>query len=164
MRMHEQIAAAELFNGLSVSRIQRLAAIGRTLTLRTGEYLFLLGDGAQYVSVVTSGQVDLCCPISVGGVVKDITVESMGPGKTVGWSALVKPFRFTLSARAGQPSEVLAFARPELLQVFEADPEIERVVLGGISALMANRLTMFQALWMRELMRTFSPGGQGTTE
>jgi len=161
--MHDQIRAAELFKGLSASRIQRLAAIGRTLTLRTGEYLFLLGDSAQYVSVVTSGQVDLCCPISFGGVVKDITVESVGPGKTVGWSALVKPFRFTLSARAAHASEVIAFARPELLQVFETDPEIERVVLGGVSELMANRLTMFQALWMRELLRTFSPGGQSAT-
>jgi CRP-like cAMP-binding protein len=161
--MHDQIRTAELFKGLSAGRVQRLAVIGRVLTLRTGEYLFLLGDAAQYVSVVTSGQIDLCFPISLGGVIKDITVESAGPGKTVGWSALVKPFRFTLSARAGQPSEVMAFARPELLQVFAADPEIERVVLGGISELMANRLTMFQALWARELLRTFSPGGPGAT-
>lgn len=161
--MHDQIRAAELFTGLNAGRVQRLVTIGRVLTLRTGEYLFLLGDAAQYVSVVTSGQVDLCCPISFSGVVKDITVESVGPGKTVGWSALVKPFCFTLSARAAQPSEVIAFARPELLQVFAGDPEIERVVLGRVSELMANRLTMFQALWMRELLRTFSPGGQGST-
>jgi CRP/FNR family cyclic AMP-dependent transcriptional regulator len=162
--MHDQISTTELFKGLSISRLQRLAAIGRTLTLRTGEYLFLLGDSAQYVSVVTSGQVDLCFPISFGGVVKDITVEAVGPGKTVGWSALVRPYRFTLSARAAQASEVLAFARPELLKVFATDPEIERVVLSGIAELMANRLTMFQALWVRELLRTFSPGGPIATE
>lgn len=156
--MYDQIKAAELFSGLSLSRIRRLAAIGRALTLRTGEYLFLLGDSAQYVSVVTGGQVDLCCPISFGGVVKDITVESMGPGKTVGWSALVKPFRFTLSARAAQPSEVIAIARPELLHAFEADPEIERVVIARVSELVANRLTMFQALWVRELQRAISAG------
>ena len=163
MLIHDQIRTAELFDGLSADGIQRLAAIGRALTLRSGEYLFLLGDTAQYVSVVTSGLVDLCCPISFGGVVKDITVESVGPGKTVGWSALVKPFRFTLSARAARASEVIAFARPELLQVFADHPQIERVVVTGVSELMANRLTMFQALWMRELLRAFSPGGQGAT-
>jgi len=151
--MQDQIRASELFNGLNAGRVQRLAAIGRMLTLRTGEYLFMLGDSAQFVSVVTSGLVDLCFPISFSGVVKDITVESAGPGKTVGWSALVTPFRFTLSARAARPSEVIAFARPELLQVFAADPEIERVVLRGISELMGNRLTTFQALWARELQR-----------
>ena len=156
--MYEQIRAAELFQQLNTSRIQRLAAIGRTLQLRTGEYLFLLGDSAQYVSVVTSGLVDLCCPISFGDVVKDITVESVGPGKTVGWSALVKPFLFTLSARAARPSEVIAFARPELLRVFASDPETERVVLTAVSELMANRLTMFQALWVRELQRAICAG------
>ena len=54
--MHDQIRTAELFKGLSAGRVQRLASIGRVLALRTGEYLFLLGDAAQYVSVVTSGQ------------------------------------------------------------------------------------------------------------
>jgi CRP-like cAMP-binding protein len=161
--MFDQIRAAELFKPLSASRIQRLAAIGRVLTLRAGEYLFLLGDDAQYLSLVTSGQVDLCCPISFGDAVKDITVESLGPGQTAGWSALVKPFRFTLSARAALPSDVIAFARLELQQVFAADPEIERVVLGRVSELMANRLTMFQALWVRELQRSLGPGEQSTT-
>ena len=161
--MQNEIRAAELFTGLNAGSVQRLAAIGRMLTLRAGEYVFMLGDSAEYVSVVTSGLVDLCFPITFGGVVKDITVESVGPGKTVGWSALVKPFRFTLSARAARPSEVMTFARPELLQVFAADPEIERVVLGRISELVGNRLTMFQALWARELLRTFSLGEQGST-
>ena len=158
--MHDQIKAAELFSGLNADRVQRLAAIGKAVSLRRGEYLFALGDDAQFVSVVTGGLVDLCCPISVAGAVRDIAVDSVGPGKTVGWSALVKPFCFTLSARAAQASEVITFAQPELLRVFAGDPEIERVVLGRVCELMADRLTMFQALWMRELLRAFAPGGQ----
>lgn len=76
---------------------------------------------------------------------------------------MVKPYCFTLSARAAQPSEVIAFARPELLRVFADDAEIERVVLGKVCELMANRLTMFQALWMRELLRAFAPGAHAAT-
>lgn len=151
--MHDEIRAAELFNGLNADGVQRLAAIGRTQTLRTGECLFMLGDNAQSVSIVTSGLLDLCLPVSCGGVTKDITVESAGPGKTVGWSALVTPYCFTLSAKAARPSEVIAFARPELLQVFAADPEVERVVLRRVAELIGNRLTTFQALWARELQR-----------
>jgi len=158
--MQDQIKHAELFAGMNVERIQRLATIGRVVTLRSGEYLFSLGENAQFVSVVTSGLVDLCCPISLGTVVKDITVESMGPGKTVGWSALVSPYRFTLSARAAQPSEVVTFAQHDLRRVFAEDAELERVLLYKVGELMAHRLTMFQALWMRELMRAFVPGAQ----
>ncbi|MEI6667697.1 MAG: cyclic nucleotide-binding domain-containing protein [Acidobacteriota bacterium] len=160
MPVHDQIMAAELFAGLGAEHLRRLAGIGKTMTLRSGEYLFLLGDSAQYVSVVSSGLVELCCPISVGGEVKDIAVEAAGPGKTVGWSALVRPFRFTLSARASRATEVVAFSRPELLQLFAGNPDLERVLLDRVTELIANRLTMFQALWMRELLRVFDPAGQ----
>jgi CRP-like cAMP-binding protein len=160
--MQDRLQAAELFAGLDAVRLARLNAIARGLTLRNGDYLFLLGDTAQYISVVVSGLVDLCLPISIDDVVKDITVEAVGPGKTIGWSALVKPFRFTLSARAAAPTEILAFERLALEQVFSTDPTIERVIRNGISELMASRLTMFQALWARELQRTLSPGGQDT--
>lgn len=159
--MPDHIQTAELFGGLDAARLARLNAIARRLTLQGGNYLFLLGDSAQYISVVVSGLVDLCLPISVGGVIKDITVEAVGPGKTIGWSALVRPFRFTLSARAAAPTEILAFERQDLEQLFSTDQTIERVVRNGISELMASRLTMFQALWARELQRALSPGGYG---
>ncbi len=158
--MLESLRAAELFDGLDAAKLMRLDAIARKRSLGSGDYLFLLGDSAQYISLVVRGLVDLCLPINVGGVVKDITVEAVGPGKTVGWSALVRPFRFTLSARAAAPAEILAFGRLDLEKLFAADPVIERVVRTGISELMVSRLTMFQALWARELQRTLDPGSQ----
>jgi CRP-like cAMP-binding protein len=159
-RMQECLRAAELFGGLDAAKLGRLGAIGRKRTLESGDYLFLLGDSAQYVSLVVRGLVDLCLPITIGGVLKDITVEAVGPGKTIGWSALVQPFRFTLSARAAAPTEILAFGRLDLEQVFATDPAIERVIRMGISELMVRRLTMFQALWARELQRALDPGRQ----
>ena len=44
------------------------------------------------------------------------------------------------------------------IQAFMADPVIERVIRTGISELMVTRLTMFQALWARELQRALDPG------
>lgn len=159
--MYERLMQVDLFQGLNAADVLRLSSIGRVRALRSGEYLFLLGDSADYVSVVLHGQVDLCFPISAGGIVKDIAVEAVGPGRTVGWSALVKPFRFTLSARAAEPSEVMAFTRHDLLDLFDKSPAIARALLAGISELMANRLAMFQALWARELQRTLETASTG---
>jgi CRP/FNR family cyclic AMP-dependent transcriptional regulator len=159
--MDDRIRTAELLKGLNPGRLQRLATIASSRALRAGEYLFLLGDSAHYIYVVAAGQIDLCFPLSVGGVVKDITVESAGPNKTVGWSALVRPYRFTLSARAAESSEVIALARHDLLQVFDDAQDVGRVVFDGIAELMANRLSMFQALWARELQRTLASEVQG---
>ena len=156
--MYELLHDTELFKGLGAGELRRLSTVGRVRALGGGEYLFLLGDTAHYISIVVKGQVDLCFPISIGGVVRDISVETVGAGMTVGWSALVKPYRFTLSARAAEPTQVLAFARHDLQKMADSEPEIGRLLFARISELMAGRLSMFQALWARELQRTLENG------
>ena len=151
--MYELLRQADLVEGMSPEQVRRLSLLGRARTLPGGDYLFLLGDSAQHVCIVASGQVDLCFPIRIGGVMTDITVESVGSGRTVGWSALVKPYRFTLSARATEPTNLVAFSRQDLLHLFDNDPGIGCVLLSRVSELVGNRLSSFQALWARELQR-----------
>lgn len=151
--MYERLRQAELVQGMSSDQIRRLSLLGRLRTLPDTDYLFLLGDSAQYLCVIASGQMDLCFPIRIGGVMKDITVETVAAGRTVGWSALVKPYRFTLSARATQPTELVAFSRQDLLHLFDDDPGIGCILLSRVSELVGVRLSSFQALWARELQR-----------
>ncbi|MEW5982122.1 MAG: cyclic nucleotide-binding domain-containing protein [Acidobacteriota bacterium] len=158
--MVEQLRQADVTQGLSQARLQTLSAVARVRSLRGGEYLFLLGDPAHYLSVVVKGQVDLCFPMDFGGTVKDIAVESAGPGRTVGWSALVKPYRFTLSARATEAADVLAFGRQDLFRLFDADPELGRALSAAVAEIVGARLSMFQALWARELRRALETDRQ----
>jgi CRP-like cAMP-binding protein len=158
--MHEVLKGADLFQGFNMDGIRRLSAIGRSRTLAAGDYLFLLGDSAECLYVVARGTVDLCLPMSLSGIVKDIPVESATAGKALGWSALVKPYRFTLSARAAEQSDVIGFGRSELQQVFDAAPELGICFLANLSELVGVRLLTFQALWVRELQRTLLSGSQ----
>ncbi len=152
--MHEVPGDVDLFEGLSRNAVGRLAAIGRARVLAPGDYLFLLGDTADCLYVVAKGSVDLCLPMRLGSAVKDITVESAGAGKALGWSALVKPYRFTLSARAAEPAEVIGFPRSDLQRLFEDAPLIGNRFLANLAELVGVRLLTFQALWVRELQRT----------
>jgi CRP-like cAMP-binding protein len=149
----DQLQQTELFEGLSQNELQRLAEVGRHQVLREGEYLFLLGENAVALHAVVKGNIDLCFPMPLGGKVKDICVESVGVGKALGWSALVKPYRFTLSARATEPSEVVSFPRRALIELFEHEPRIAQTFFTRISELVGIRLASFQALWVRELRR-----------
>jgi CRP/FNR family transcriptional regulator, cyclic AMP receptor protein len=151
--MDRLLEQTELFDGLTSDEFRQLTGIGRRRTLRAGEYLFLLGEDAVDFSVVTKGNVDLCFPMPLGGEVKDISIESLGEGKPLGWSALVKPYRFTLSARATQVSEVVSFARMALIELFEHEPRLGHTFFMRISELVGIRLETFQALWVRELRR-----------
>lgn len=151
--MERVFSEADLFRGLSLADVGRLAEIGRTRALAAGDYLFLLGDSADFLYVVAKGAVDLCLPMTVGAVVKDIPVESATTGKALGWSALVKPYRFTLSARATEATEVIGFPRSDLQRLFDASPELGKRFLGNLTELVGVRLLTFQALWVRELQR-----------
>jgi CRP/FNR family cyclic AMP-dependent transcriptional regulator len=151
--MREILRKAELFAGLDGDGLGRIAAIGRERSLGAGDYLFVLGDRADDLYVVTRGKIELCFPMSLGGIVKDIPVESAGCGHVLGWSALVKPFRFTLSARAAEPTDVISLPRSELIQVFDEAPRTASEVLTKLAELVGFRLITFQALWARELQR-----------
>ena len=160
--MEELLKRIELFRDLGSDGVRRVLAIGKGETLDPGQYLFLLGDDANELFVVLRGSLDLCLPIALRGSVKDITVESVGAGQALGWSALVRPYRFTLSARATEPSEVVGFARNDLQQFFQAEPAIGYSVLTRVSEVMGIRLVTFQALWVRELQRAVESEAQRT--
>lgn len=152
-RIEQVLGRADLFRDLSGDDVREVLTIGRVRPLDAGRYLFLLGDNADELYVVLAGRVDLCLPITVRGTVKDVTVESVGEGQALGWSALVRPYRFTLSARATEPSELIAFARVDLQDLFETHPKVRTTFLTRVSEMVGTRLVTFQALWVRELQR-----------
>ncbi|MBI4585384.1 MAG: Crp/Fnr family transcriptional regulator [Planctomycetes bacterium] len=156
--MEEVLRRAELFDGLCDDEVSRLAAIARPRSLRAGEYLFLLGDNADKLYVVLKGSMDLCFPLSFGGVIKDITLESLPSGRTLGWSSFVKPYRFTLSARAAEATELIGFPRTELVRLFDAFPRIGYLFSHKLSEIIGRRLLNLQALWARELQRAVASG------
>ena len=149
----EELRRAAIFGELHDSEATRLLAVARPQQCHTGECLFLLGDHADRLYVVLTGRVELTFPLSFGGAMRDVPVESKTPGNALGWSALVKPHRFTLSARAAETSELAAFLRQDLLRVFEAEPHIGYAVTRHIAEVVGRRLLQVQALWARELQR-----------
>lgn len=162
--MERALHQTELFQGLAEGALARVSTIARSRELRAGEYLFFLGDSADRLYVVLEGSVELCFPIALRGEVKDVPVETAGEGKALGWSTLVKPYRFTLSARATEPSKVAAFTRQDLLTLFEEEPQTGCTLFANVSALVGIRLLTFQALWARELQRVLLAESKMDTE
>lgn len=148
-----ELRSAAIFGDLQEAEVERLIAVARPQQCHRSECLFLLGDHADRLFVMLSGKVELTFPLSFEGVVRDVPVELKTHGSALGWSALVKPHRFTLSARAVETSELAAFMRHDLLRVFEAEPHIGAVVMRHVAELVGRRLLQVQALWARELQR-----------
>ena len=81
-------------------------------------------------------------------------VEESGPGEAIGWSALIPPYRFTLTATAPLETEVIAIPREALQAHFEAHPAVGQTVSLNLACVIGQRLQVFQTMWLREMQRT----------
>lgn len=145
-----RLLLAEVFQGMSGPCVKGLMEVAEARTLESGETLFRLGDEATRFYVVGSGQIELTLPVSPDEG-RELRIETRGPGATVGWSALIPPYRFTLSARAGEPSEVFGWTRATLDSAFEEDPRSGLLFMKHVCAGIGRRLVHMQAMWAREL-------------
>jgi CRP/FNR family cyclic AMP-dependent transcriptional regulator len=143
----------DLLKGLPPDEAGRVLALGTRVVLTTGAELFHLGDVAGSIYLVARGRLRLTLPMQVRNHEEDILVEERASGQTVGWSALIPPYRFTLTATAPLETEVIGLPREALSGYFAAHPETGYAVSMNLSCVIGQRLQLFQAMWLREIQR-----------
>jgi CRP/FNR family cyclic AMP-dependent transcriptional regulator len=144
---------ADLFKGLPPAEAERVLALGKRMLLTTGAELFHLGDAADSIFLVARGRVRLTLPMQVRNREENVLVEERSSGQTVGWSGLIPPYRFTLTASVPLETEVIAFPREALQQYFAKHPDTAYAVSLNLASVIGQRLQMFQAMWLREVQR-----------
>jgi CRP-like cAMP-binding protein len=144
---------ADLLNGLTPADAGAVLALGKRMLLTSGAELFHLGNVADCIYVVARGRLRLTLPMQVRSKEEDVLVEERSGGQTVGWSALIPPYRFTLTATAALETEVIALEREALTSYFASHPDIGYMVSMNLSSVIGNRLQLFQAMWLREIQR-----------
>jgi CRP-like cAMP-binding protein len=144
----------DLLTDLVSDQADRVLALGTRMTLYRGEELFRLGERADRLVVIQRGRMKLTLPMQVRGREEHVLVEERGPGETIGWSALIPPYRFTLTATAPLETEVIAIAREALQRHFEEFPAVGQSVSLNLASVIGQRLQVFQTMWLREMQRT----------
>ena len=144
----------ELLKGLTTEEVEQALAFGTRITIAHGVDLFRLGELADRLYMIERGRIRLTLPMQVRGQEEDVAVEERMPGQTVGWSALIPPYRFTLTATALIETEVIALSRDALRAHFAAYPSVGYAVSLNLAAVIGQRLQLFQTMWLREMQRT----------
>ena len=144
---------SDLLAGIAPADAQSVVALGTLVKLGAGDVLFRLGDVADTVYLIRRGRIALTLPLQVSGSEQDVFIEERLPGQTLGWSALIPPFKFTLKATAPLETEVLALPRAPLLEYFAERPHVAYPVALNLAAVIGQRLQVFQAMWLREMQR-----------
>jgi CRP-like cAMP-binding protein len=145
--------AHELLQGLAPADAEKVLSLGTRKRIASGTSLFRLGDLAQYLYLIESGRIRLTLPLQILGREEDTLIEEKGPGQTVGWSALIPPYRFTLSATAATDSDVVALTPETLHALFESSPPVGARLCLNLALVVGHRLQTLQTMWLREIQR-----------
>jgi CRP/FNR family cyclic AMP-dependent transcriptional regulator len=143
----------DLLQGLPQDEADRVLALGKRVVLTAGAELFHLGDVAESIYVVMRGRLRLTMPMQVRSHDEDVLVEERAGSETVGWSALIPPHRFTLTAAASIETELIALPREALNRHFAEHPETGFAISTNLSKIIGQRLQLFQTMWLREIQR-----------
>jgi CRP-like cAMP-binding protein len=133
---------AELFRGLDADRLEKLSTLCRGARFPKDATIFEEGGEATDLYVLQSGLALLemqLRPIPDRPVIPT-PLETVVPGECFGWSALVEPFSYTLTARAYANCTTLAMASDMLGQAILDDPTLGRELMSALTRLLARRL------------------------
>ncbi|MCA1778790.1 MAG: cyclic nucleotide-binding domain-containing protein [Xanthomonadaceae bacterium] len=148
----QSLAEAPVFSGLSDEYLDRLAGQASEMTVDEGTCLFRGGDPAAHFYLLLDGEISIEIPAVSGPVLQ---VQKLSPVRVLGWSWLIRPYKWSFNARAVSECRVLEFDGKAVLADCDADPAFGYEVVKRFSGLMAERLDAAH----RKMMDQWSPSG-----
>lgn len=111
-------------------------------TFQVNEMVFDVGDLAPELFVVKEGKVDLILSHSAPDMQSQLraTIDTVCKGGTFGWSALIAPYTYTLSARCVEATKLLALNGAELVRFLDRETTIGYEVMKALNHIIGFRL------------------------
>ena len=132
----------ELFGNLKDEELARLAPMCSDYAVVEDAMVFTEGGSASHMYVLKEGKLALQKAIRTPNArsPRRTTVAFCDPEEIVGWSSLVDPFKYTLSAVAWNSSRLIRIDARQLRKVLESYPEMGFKVMSSLSSVMSRRL------------------------
>jgi CRP/FNR family transcriptional regulator, cyclic AMP receptor protein len=132
----EKYTHLAFFTGLSTAEIQFLAPFFAPQTWVAGTVVFEQGDYAEFLFLVVSGELTIRYKPDDGPM---MNVTRIPPGSIFGWSAAMGNPVYTSGAVCALDSEVLRIRGVDLRMLCEKHPELGKVILDRLSAIIVER-------------------------
>lgn len=125
-----------LFQGLSPAQLDTLRAQFVEIDYYAGTVIFDQGEPADYLYLVTKGEVVIVFKPEDGG---KIPIAHLHPGEVLGWSAAVGRKRYTSAAVCAENSRMLRVRGSDLHCLFEQQPELGELLLERMAEMVSER-------------------------
>lgn len=129
-----------LLRGLEEDVLIHLQECFREEKVAKDEKIFNAGEDATHLWVVVAGQVGLRFELPDRPTSDVHTLSYVGESKSFGWSSLVKPYQYRLSAYCmSEGTRVIAADRECLLSYFEGNRSAGYRVMSTLAGVIAKR-------------------------
>jgi CRP/FNR family transcriptional regulator len=121
----------QLFTGLPVEDLEKIAAVTAVKTLEKGDYLFREGDPAHGFYIVQRGAINVHRVTAAG---KEQVIHVFRTGDSFAEAAIVSSTGYPADARAVESSQVLLVQKDGMFELLKRQPELALRMLGSMSS------------------------------
>ena len=141
----EFLENVQVFKELNDDQLTRIQTYCREAKFSRGDKIFATGEKPQYLWVVMEGQVALQWATPGRSALPESTISRLSETMTFGWSSLVPPYTYRLSAYCATRScKVMQVDRDALINLFEQDAEIGYQVMLKLLSVVGSRFLNLQ--------------------
>jgi len=126
-----------VFDHLTNRELRRVERIVHRRRFNTGEVVIQAWVPRSGLFVVESGAVDVVRQMASG---ESMVIGTLGPGELLGEFAILDDSPRSTSIVAAEPSDMIGFFRPDLMDLIETDPTLGFKILYRVSQIMSRRL------------------------
>ncbi|MCF8033616.1 MAG: cyclic nucleotide-binding domain-containing protein [Desulfarculaceae bacterium] len=141
----EFLCTVPMLEGLALPDLVKLAALGRADTALNGKRISTEGQPAEELFILKEGTVDLRYELPGRESSGDQALSRLEPGAAWGWSALVAPHVYTLSAYCtSRQCAFLRLQREAMEGLFEANTRIGYIFMRNLATIIGQRFNAAQ--------------------
>ena len=162
--METALAQSELLKSLAPDQAERLAELATSTTAKAGSELFKTGDYAQHLYVVLDGEVELHMQVPEwwGIDTPHRKVSTAKAGQVIGWSALVEPYVYQLTAVCVTNSTLARFEGSEVSEFAIHDPLAGHRLLSQVLKVVSGRFhTLAEAVMAQRAVQVSQAASRG---
>lgn len=129
-----------IFRNMTDEQMKQMAEFCEEVEYDKGDCIFKEGSDADYMWLLLDGEVQLRFDLPGQETSEDHTVTTIKAGLCFGWSSLVEPFKYTLSAYCvSRRCNIAKADKTKLLKLFDKDPAIGYIFMRNLINVTAVR-------------------------
>ena len=131
------------FKDFSSDQLKKLSSVATKESHMAGEHMYQKGDAARSLFLIKEGKVVMFMEsyVGPGKPPMPVTVDIITKGESMGWSAVVEPYVYTLGAHCIDNTDFIAFDSIKLRKLMEKDAALGFRIMQAVAKVISTRLT-----------------------